>query len=1160
MASVTINISGLELTNFFSSIQWDLFGNAISLGNTLSANPSQTLYLVIFDLPRTIDRNFVRIRLAFSPTGSSTTAGPEFSTQMEQNGTITIEAGDGSTITLIGIEDSTEPYEWELSEPLLTSVREFAENLVGLSGTDRNCVFTFNDTPATAPSFTDDTGDDQSWVTGTAITDIIVPEADGDSTPTYSVVGSLPAGIAFNTTSRVISGTPTTVGSGTITIRATNSEGDDDWTVDYTTTAPLVAPSFADDTGDAQAWSQNIEITPIVVPEAVGNPTPIYEVQGSLPNGIGFTVASRIIVGTPTSVGSGTITIRATNSEGFDDWTVDYATTVVSATIIDSQITSTPLLDPDNTGVPNTYGLGEVIEFTVTYDTAVDVTGMPQFPMNFGQSPTGSPEYADYAGGDGTTEITFEWVVAATDEDDNGIFFYGSTDSQLRGEILLNGGAIRNAGTTVDADLTTLNRGTKSDHRVDGSLVGGDVAPVFVDDTGDAQNWTVGTAIANITVPLATGSPTPTYAVVGTLPDGLSFDAGTRVISGTPTTVGSGTITIRATNTEGMDDWTIDYVTTGPLVAPSFTDDTGDAQSWNVGIAIAEITVPIASGNPVPTYAVLGTLPAGISFNTNSRIISGSPTTAGSGTITIRAINSEGFDDWIVDYAASVVLVSPLFTDDTGNAQSWIVGTAITPIIVPEATGNPTPTYTVVGTLTAGILFDTTSRVISGTPTSVSSGTITISATNSEGVDNWMVDYATVAPNTAPSASAGPDQSLNTGVEVTLDGSASSDAEDAIGDLTFAWSQISGTVVVLSDTSAQQPTFINPNDAGTLVFRLTVTDTGGLTDADDVSITVQNQAPVVVINTNDIVANTAATINFDATVTDPDDDLVDLTILWTANPNVGSFVDNSVVNVQWTPPTATDSDQVINLILRATDPDGLFNADTVRITISAITVVPFTEIAQPALAGTLRLKHVINVKERILDHIPAFYSESKIINDLYDAIAPEFELLLNYVSTPDYNTENIDGDIKREIDEHINKTIGWGFERLINQLFVVSANDLLGDYVRLYGTSLESNYIRLRNKLLFYSSLNRANNQYELQQELDLIGTNLIHDIDILYSEYTIIITLNPLTDEEILLITQRQFNRILPAHILITISTTNLTLNNSPQGTLNDIFSYTIS
>ena len=99
-----------------------------------------------------------------------------------------------------------------------------------------------------------------------------------------------------------------------------------------------------------------------------------------------------------------------------------------------------------------------------------------------------------------------------------------------------------------------------------------------------------------------------------------------------------GTITIRASNSEGDADWTVDYATTAALAAPSFADDTGDDQSWTVNAAITDITVPAADGNPTPTYAVQGSLPAGIAFNTTTRIISGTPTGAGSGTITIQGV------------------------------------------------------------------------------------------------------------------------------------------------------------------------------------------------------------------------------------------------------------------------------------------------------------------------------------------------------------------------------------------------------------------------------------------------------------------------------------------------------------------------------------------
>ena len=106
--------------------------------------------------------------------------------------------------------------------------------------------------PDTVPSFADNQGDDASWFTDVAITAITIPRANGIPNPNYTNVGSLPAGISFvlptSTADGSITGTPTAVGSGTIRIRATNSQGSDDWTVDYTI-ANLLALSDSDDTG-----------------------------------------------------------------------------------------------------------------------------------------------------------------------------------------------------------------------------------------------------------------------------------------------------------------------------------------------------------------------------------------------------------------------------------------------------------------------------------------------------------------------------------------------------------------------------------------------------------------------------------------------------------------------------------------------------------------------------------------------------------------------------------------------------------------------------------------------------------------------------------------------------------------------------------------------
>ena len=171
-------------------------------------------------------------------------------------------------------------------------------------------------------------GSDFSWVQNMVITDVDVPAVDsGQPTPTYSASG-LPSGVAFDIATRTISGTPTTVESGTITITAINSEGSDTYTYDYMVLLALPAaslPVWNVAGGGMQNWTRNTPITDVNVPAVdSGNPTPMYLASG-LPSGVAFDIATRIISGTPTTVESGTITITAINSEGSDTYTYAYA-------------------------------------------------------------------------------------------------------------------------------------------------------------------------------------------------------------------------------------------------------------------------------------------------------------------------------------------------------------------------------------------------------------------------------------------------------------------------------------------------------------------------------------------------------------------------------------------------------------------------------------------------------------------------------------------------------------------------------------------------------------------------------------------------------------------------------------------------------------------
>ena len=93
--------------------------------------------------------------------------------------------------------------------------------------------------------------------------------------------------------------------------------------------------------------------------------------------------------------------------------------------------------------------------------------------------------------------------------------------------------------------------------------------------------------------------------------------------------------------------------------------------------------------------------------------------------------------------------------------------------------------------------------------------------------------------NEAPTADAGNDQGdVAQGATVTL--AATATDPDAGDTLTYAWAQTSGDNVTLSATGTATVTFDAPTgltEDATLVFTLTVTDTGGLTGQDVVSVT-----------------------------------------------------------------------------------------------------------------------------------------------------------------------------------------------------------------------------------------------------------------------------------------------------------------------------------
>jgi ribosomal protein L14 len=217
------------------------------------------------------------------------------------------------------------------------------------------------------------------------------------------------------------------------------------------------------------------------------------------------------------------------------------------------------------------------------------------------------------------------------------------------------------------------------------------------------------------------------------------------------------------------------------------------------------------------------------------------------------------------------------------------------------------------------------------------------------GTDNVTVTV-NAAANLPPTANAGSDVTLTLPVNsATLTGNGT-DANGTI--VSYAWTRVSGPTTFTLGTANAATTTLTNLVAGTYVFRLTVTDNGGATGTDDVTVTV-NAA-----------ANLPPTANAgsDATLTLP----VNSTTLLGS----GTDADGTIASYAWTRvsgPTTftlgtanTASTALSNLVLgtyvfrlTVTDNGGATGTDNVTVTVNAAANLPPTANAGSDVTLTL---------------------------------------------------------------------------------------------------------------------------------------------------------------------------------------------------------------
>jgi hypothetical protein len=139
------------------------------------------------------------------------------------------------------------------------------------------------------------------------------------------------------------------------------------------------------------------------------------------------------------------------------------------------------------------------------------------------------------------------------------------------------------------------------------------------------------------------------------------------VISGTPNTVGTANFTIRANNSGSIADRTFSFAINPAL--PVFSDSSVN-NSARVGIAYSDAV----AASETASYSVFsGALPGGISLNTSTGAIAGTPTTSGTYTFIIRATNVTGSTN-TATLTITVTSGSRLWNGTTfvnGNTRAW---------------------------------------------------------------------------------------------------------------------------------------------------------------------------------------------------------------------------------------------------------------------------------------------------------------------------------------------------------------------------------------------------------------------------------------------------------------------------------------------------------
>ena len=590
--------------------------------------------------------------------------------------------------------------------------------------------------------------------------DLITVEAtDNSGQAVTNKVSGLPSGVSFDGETNTISGTPTKVGSYPIVVTTTDAEGNETttkFTIQVVDTIKPMVTSIEDQTKEV-----NTAIDSITIEATDNSGQAVTNKVSGLPEGVSFDSATNTISGTPTKVGNYPITVTTTDAEGNE------TTTKFTIQVVDTTKPTVTVIKDQTKEVNTSIDLIK-IEATDNSGQAVTnkVSGLPEGVSFDSETNTIS--------GTPTKVGSYPIVVTTTDAEGN------ETTTNFTIKVV----------DTTKPTVTSIGNQTKE----------------------------VNTPIDSIKIEAKDNSGQDVTNKVSGLPSGVSFNSATNTISGTPTKVGSYPITVTTRDESGNETTTNFMIKVVDTINPVVTSIADQTKEVNTAIDSIKIESTDNSGQAV-TNKVSG-LPAGVSFDSETNIISGTPTKVGSYPITVTTTDASGnktettFNIKVIDETA------PTVTSIANQTKE--VNTSIDSIKI-EAIDNSGQTVTnEVSGLPAGVIFDSETNTISGTPTKVGSYPITVTTTDTSGNKIETKFTIEVVDKTAPMVTSIKDQTKE--VSTSID-SIKIEATDNSGQ--SVTNKVSGLPAGVSFDSETNTISGTPTKVGSYPIVVTTTDASG---------------------------------------------------------------------------------------------------------------------------------------------------------------------------------------------------------------------------------------------------------------------------------------------------------------------------------------------